>query len=278
MSEKLLAAGSVTLMAAGSLLGASAAQAATVADCGTHPGATVSLINGTICEVVYDTVGPHSFNPPAGITAFEAVLIGGGAGSAKTLVTEQPLYLDQSIGYGGWMEHYVYEDFGGAYDVYVGAGGTYEERIDTEAVPAITGGESGEDSALGENIAGGSNGRIDDYFSDNFGLGTTLSELVDDPNPLFPVIPGEPYLSVTGDIFANAGDCPTLVYGSGGNICGTTYQDGASGAVFIRWALPAKLASTGVDASAIGIGAGALLAGGVALGAVAAVRRARAKN
>jgi hypothetical protein len=278
MSEKLLAAGSVTLMAAGSLLGASAAQAATVADCGTHPGATVSLINGTICEVVYDTVGEHSFNPPAGITAFEAVLIGGGAGSEKTLVTEDPGYLAQSVGYGGWMEHYVYEDFGGAYDVYVGAGGTYEERIDTNAVPAITGGESGEDSALGENIAGGSNGRIDDYFSDNFGLGTTLSELVDDPNPLFPVIPGEPYLSVTGDIFANAGDCPTLVYGSGGNICGTTYQDGASGAVFIRWALPSKLASTGVDASSIGIGAGALLAGGVALGAVAAVRRARAKN
>jgi hypothetical protein len=278
MSEKLMAAGSVTLMAAGSLLGASAAQAATVADCGTHPGATVSLINGTICEVVYDTVGEHSFNPPAGITAFEAVLIGGGAGSAKTLVTEQPDYLAQSVGYGGWMEHYVYEDFGGAYDVYVGAGGTYEERIDTNAIPVYTGGESGEDSALGENIAGGSNEGIDDGYSDNFGLGTTLSELVDDPNPLFPVIPGEPYLSVTGDIFANAGDCPTLVYGSGGNICGTTYQDGASGAVFIRWALPAKLASTGVDASAIGIGAGALLAGGVALGAVAAVRRARSKN
>lgn len=38
------------------------------------------------------------------------------------------------------------------------------------------------------------------------------------------------------------------------------------------------LSETGVDASAIAIGAGALLAGGVALGAVAAVRRARNKN
>jgi hypothetical protein len=38
------------------------------------------------------------------------------------------------------------------------------------------------------------------------------------------------------------------------------------------------LANTGVDATAIGIGAGTLLAGGVALGAVAAVRRARTKN
>jgi hypothetical protein len=38
------------------------------------------------------------------------------------------------------------------------------------------------------------------------------------------------------------------------------------------------LSETGVDASTIAIGAGALLAGGVALGAVAAVRRARAKN
>jgi hypothetical protein len=40
----------------------------------------------------------------------------------------------------------------------------------------------------------------------------------------------------------------------------------------------AELSETGVDASAIGIGAGALLAGGVALGAVAAVRRARSKK
>ena len=38
------------------------------------------------------------------------------------------------------------------------------------------------------------------------------------------------------------------------------------------------LADTGVDATTIAIGAGALLAGGVALGAVAAVRRARSKN
>ena len=38
------------------------------------------------------------------------------------------------------------------------------------------------------------------------------------------------------------------------------------------------LSETGVDATTIAIGAGALLAGGVALGAVAAVRRARTKN
>jgi hypothetical protein len=280
MSEKLLAAGSVTLMAAGSLLGASAAQAATVADCGTHPDATVTLINGSICEVVYDTVGEHTFTPPAGISAFEAVLIGGGAGAGKSTVTEQPDYLDQTVGYGGWMEHYVYEDVSGTFDVYVGAGGTPEERVDTNAEPVYTGGESGEDSYLGDDVGFGSNGRIGLYESEFFGEGQTLSDLFDDPNPLFPVLVGEPLLSLTGSIFANVGDCPVAkpVYGSGGNVCGTIYEGGMSGAVFIRWALPSKLASTGVEASAIGIGAGALLAGGVALGAVAAVRRARAKN
>ncbi|CAB4597802.1 MAG: hypothetical protein F2574_04585 [Actinobacteria bacterium] len=63
-----------------------------------------------------------------------------------------------------------------------------------------------------------------------------------------------------------------------------TYYDPESGVTFldplgepVNPGAP-DLADTGVDASAIGIGAGALLAGGVALGAVAAVRRARTKN
>jgi len=289
MSEKLLAAGSVTLMAAGSLLGASAAQAATVADCGTHPGATVSLINGTICEVLFDTVGEHSFDAPAGVTAFEAVLIGGGAGAGKITVTEDPDSLRQEVGYGGWVNHFVYEDFGGAYDVYVGAGGSDELEHWTNSEPVFTGESGGEASFLGDESADGAANIefapdfLDDFYDEfltEWTLGSALSdtEIVGDDNPLFPVIAGESRYSFNGFVFANSGDCPTLVYGSGGNICGTTYQDGASGAVFIRWALPAKLASTGVDASAIGIGAGALLAGGVALGAVAAVRRARSKK
>jgi hypothetical protein len=291
MSEKLLAAGSVTLMAAGSLLGASAAQAATVADCGTHPGATVSLINGTICEVVYDTVGAHSFNPPAGITAFEAVLIGGGAGAGKITVTEVPDSLRQEVGYGGWVNHFVYEDFGGAYDVYVGAGGSDELEHWTNSEPVFTGESSGEASYLGEESADGAENIefapdfLDDFYDDfliEWTRGSALSDtgIVGEDNPLFPVIAGESRYSFNGLVFANVGDCPVAkpVPGSGGNVCGTIYEDGMSGAVFIRWALPAKLASTGVDASAIGIGAGALLAGGVALGAVAAVRRARAKN
>ncbi len=63
-----------------------------------------------------------------------------------------------------------------------------------------------------------------------------------------------------------------------------TYYDPESGVTFLdplgEPANPAAadLADTGVDASTIGIGAGPLLAGGVALGAVAAVRRARTKN
>jgi hypothetical protein len=63
-----------------------------------------------------------------------------------------------------------------------------------------------------------------------------------------------------------------------------TYYDPVSGVTFLDpLGEPVNpeatdLANTGVDASAIGIGASTLLAGGVALGAVAAVRRARAKN
>jgi hypothetical protein len=63
-----------------------------------------------------------------------------------------------------------------------------------------------------------------------------------------------------------------------------TYYDPESGVTFLdplgepESPDAPDLANTGVDATAIGIGAGALLAGGVALGAVAAVRRARVKN
>ena len=283
MSEKLLAAGSVTLMAAGSLLGASAAQAATVADCGTHPGATVSLINGTICEVLFDTVGEHSFDAPAGVTAFEAVLIGGGMGSSKETVESDPSVLVNRYGYGGSLEHFEYQDVTGALDVTVGAGGVAEWSYTESGGPTLyyVVGTDGGNSSLGANSADGANWRP--YTSGESYGPTSLSEesLVGVDNPLFPVTPGEPGYAFSGNFFDNTGDCPTPSYGSGGSICGTGtfyYGDGASGAVFIRWALPAKLASTGVEASAFGIGAGALLAGGVALGAVAAVRRARSKN
>jgi hypothetical protein len=63
-----------------------------------------------------------------------------------------------------------------------------------------------------------------------------------------------------------------------------TYYDPESGVTFLdplgepENPEATDLAATGVDASAIGIGAGTLLAGGVALGAVAAVRRARVKS
>jgi len=284
MSEKLLAAGSVTLMAAGSLLGASSASALTVADCGTHPGASVSLVNGSICQVVYDTVGEHSFTPPAGITAFEAILIGGGAGSGKSTITENPDYLEETAGYGGWPEHYLYEDVSGEYDLYVGDGGTFEQRVDTGGDPVYTGGIDGEDTWLGDPLEEFSDGAEDTVplvDSAMYGMGHALSDVASgdlgEENPLWPAADGGILFATIGTVVDAAG-CPSQSYGSGGSVCGTTYEDGASGAVIIRWALSAKLASTGVDASAIGIGAGALLAGGVALGAVAAVRRARAKN
>jgi hypothetical protein len=81
-----------------------------------------------------------------------------------------------------------------------------------------------------------------------------------------------------GGVFINAAHGQDI--GQGASVYYTaspesTTMDGAgeNGFVGIRWI--SGLASTGVDASAIGIGAGGLLVGGVALGAVAALRRAR---
>ena len=273
MTNKLLAAGSVALVGAGSLFGATAANAFTASDCGTHPDATVTLINGTICEVVYGTPGDYTFTAPSGVTAFEAVLIGGGAGSQKETVTENPSALTQYFGYSGWMNWYEYADVTGPLAVTVGEGGTYEETLWTNSIPdAVIDGLDGEDSVLGVNSAAGTGVRDTSVTWDAIPLSD--EDVVGADNPLFPAIVGEGLYAPTGDIFATAGECPTPVYGAGGSVCGTTYEDGASGAVFIRWSL-AGLASTGVDASAIGIGAGGLLAGGVALGAVAALRRAR---
>jgi hypothetical protein len=278
MTNKILAAGSVALMGAGSLLGATAAQAATAADCGTHTGATVSLINGSICQVIYGTAGDYSFDAPAGVTAFEAVLIGGGAGSEKETVTEDPTSLRKFFGYGAYMEHYSYEDVTGALAVTVGEGGTYEELLWTNSiVDTVIDGLDGEASELGEDSADGLGSGFDDNIMAYAGFPLSDVNVAGANNPLFPVTDGEPLYAPSGRIYATAGECPTPTYGAGGSVCGTTYQDGASGAVIIRWSL-GNLASTGVDASAIGVGAGALLAGGVALGAVAAVRRARAKN
>jgi hypothetical protein len=275
MTNKLLAAGSVALVGAGSLLGATAAQAATAADCGTHTGATVSLINGTICEVLYGTPGDYSFDAPAGVSAFEAILIAGGTGSEKVTVTEVPSALTKYWGYSGEINWYSYEDVTGALAVTVGEGGTYEETLWTNSIPdTVIDGLDGEDSELGENVAAGSGVRLDDPIGAWDGVALSEENLVGANNPLFPVTGREPLYAPSGSIYETVGECPAPTFGAGGSVCGTTYEDGASGAVFIRWSLE-NLASTGVDASAIGIGAGGLLAGGVALGAIAAVRRAR---
>jgi hypothetical protein len=281
MSEKLLAAGSVTLMAAGSLLGASAAHAATAADCGTHPDATVSLINGTICDVVFDEVGEHSFQAPAGVTAFEAVLIGGGAGSQKETNQDDPSVLVKRYGYAGSVAHYTYEDVTQEIDVEVGAGGTYQHMETIGGIETFpVEGTDGLGSSLYDDTVDGESWR--EYENGYEESGDTLSDAARDDNgdlnPLFPAVDDEPVMAFSGWVYASLSDVRTQTYGSGGYVVGTTFTDGESGAVIIRWSLPADLAATGVDASAIGIGAGALLAGGVALGAVAAVRRARVKN
>ena len=84
MTNKILAAGSVALVGAGSLLGATAAQAYTEADCGTEPtGAFLSLINDDICSLTFNSTSDTDWTIPAGIDRLAAVLVGGGGGSVS---------------------------------------------------------------------------------------------------------------------------------------------------------------------------------------------------
>jgi hypothetical protein len=284
MSEKLLAAGSATLIAAGSLLGATPAQAATAADCGTHPGATVELLAGNVCSVTFDSEGDYDFTAPAGVTKLEALVIAAGSGAEWCQA--------DTMGYAGGAGEVLY----------------VSNLVESAAQSVVVGTDDGADSELNSTVARGADG--DDSGSGNLGLGFDVQtfgnynvfgggaktpagavgnvgyagegflssdpDLVGVNNNLFPVIVGDLVLGQGGSGIEILEDSS---YGSGGSTDGAVGEaDGYGGAVIFRYMTPGTLASTGVDATAIGIGAGALLAGGVVLGAAAAVRRARAKN
>lgn len=285
MSEKLIAAGSATLMAAGSLFGATAAQAATAADCGTFTDATVELLVGNVCSVTFDAAGEAQFTAPAGVSKLEALVIGAGFGAE---------WCGTGAGYAGGAGEVLYVsnlDESATQSIDVGT----EDGEDTTLNSTVADGAIGDDSGSGNlgfapdrdadgnfiynvfgggaKTAAGANGVVG-YAGD--GYVSSDPDLVGANNALFPVLTGDLVLGQGGSGIEILDDSS---YGSGGSTNGDTGEaNGYGGAVIFRYKVPGALAATGVDASAIGMGAGALLAGGVALGAVGAVRRSRSKN
>ena len=289
MTHKILAAGSVALMGAGSLLGASAAQAYTEADCGAQPdSALTSLVGDDICQVTYYIPGEFTWDVPSGVDQIAAIVIGGGAGSSAGVV-----------GYGGGageVEFYNNVVLQGedSVSVTVGSGGD----------SAVGGwGDDGEDSVLSDagNTVVASGGHGDGTSGSGYSS-TTAAGRADTygggaKNGATDQGPGEGFLtSETGfapasDLFPENVDSMVLGqggsgvsvpteggYGWGGSSNGTSdLEDGYDGAVIFRWFIPeaasTPLASTGVDAAPMGIAAaGMLVAGGVGL---AIARRAR---
>lgn len=291
MSEKFLAAGSVTLLAAGSLLGASSAQAYTDADCGTDLGLDlVALIEG-ICYVTDMRTGEFVFTAPAGVETLEAILIGGGGGAASD---------EGTIGYAGGAGEVIFIDEldpAEPIDLYVGRGGAVgqagEDSILQQGTDIFTadGGEvitsgSGEfgavsDSDGGLSMNGGGSSGPATATAGGPGYLTSDATLVGANNPLWPEIDGAVEFARGGSVesmreYQQVGDggYSLLVNGSREN------TPGDDGGVIFAYQVPtvgstSSLPPTGIDASNIGMGAGALVAGGVALGVVAAVRRGR---
>ena len=285
MTNKILAAGSVALMGAGALAGATPATAVTAADCGTFDGATVTLLDGKICDVVFDVPGEYSFKAPAGVTALEGVMIGAGAGGLG--------YDDGStvVGYGGHAgEIAFYDGVSTTTDwiVYVGMGGPAAYSTAYNSVV----GNLGESSGLTLDVPGdypgaqGYEGPDDDgpYNAEGANTGNpdiTSGFLLSDPalvganNPLWPAVSGELEYGVGGSGGPGRDPFGNVTAGSGGNANGDEGQDGGDGMVVLRYLAPG-LASTGVDAAPMGIAAvGMLVAGGIGL---AIARRARRSN
>jgi hypothetical protein len=266
LNKKYLAIGSVTLIASGSMLGASAAQAVSLSDCGTHAGAdVVAVVGGNICSVVYSTAGSFEFTAAAGITQLEAIVIGGGGSS----------YQDAS-GYAGGGGEVVYISSlspATTHNFEVGAGGSFV------AIP----GSNGQPSSLGTVVANGGFSSVynqdpastdsgmsgsdmrgfgtDAGAGDRFpiwGGGAKTAAALDTPgsgflpsdsavtlgSALFPVVVGEPELGRGGD--GNASELPTMSMGWGGSVVPAGGQAGADGGVIFRFAAPvAELADTG---------------------------------
>jgi hypothetical protein len=296
MTNKILAAGSVALMGAGALVGATPAQAYTDADCGLDGTDYIGgLFDGTtdVCWAIALGPGDYTFTAPANTVALEAVLGGAGGGAGS-----------YGYGYGGNGGEIVFIDElepTQTLEISLGAGG------DGGAGGPLTAGADGEDSTIdngvdiytahggsgGEYVSGASGsgnayGIASDEWTQNGGGAKTAGtadaagvgydlhdpELVGADNPLFP---GD-YVSIYGS-GGSGSESDGHNWGYGGDAsydAGSdtwTLEDGESGFAYITYKLGTPLASTGVNTVPMGaLAAGMFVAGGAGL---AIARRAR---
>jgi hypothetical protein len=294
MTNKILAAGSVALMGAGSLLGATAANAFTVADCGDAPTGGVVSVQGDYCQLYFANDGDYEWSIQDGATDVWALLVGAGGGAGGRVSFNE--------GYAGNGGDVEYQDLADAASsdlvITVGTGGqSYPLSVDT--------GSGGENTTLSDGTttwttnggAGNGPGPANWGFCNGFSvyMGEGDSYLTAEPEGDAACEGGAPGLNPStdpdapdawsgfdemlgngGGVFINAARGQDI--GQGASVYytvspeSTTMDDaGENGFVGIRWI--SGLASTGVDAAPLGIAAaGMLVAGGVGL---AIARRAR---
>lgn len=291
MPNRIVAASSVALMGAGSLLAATPAAAYTSADCGTVPdGAFVSLINDNICSVTFNADSDTEWEVPAGIDRLAAVLVGSGGGGTSIA----------GCGYGGGGGEVIYIDDVDPADLTdLSVGESSLTNPDGHGYPTsfgpyeAAGGFVGDDNS---NAGWSGNGNISAYEgSNNHGGGAKGDATSTGPGEGYML--HDPELTLDDPLFPDTGsttqwgrggsgtETPGVNgYGTGGNSDGAA---GTQGAAIFRWSLDdmntdaddsEPLASTGIDANGIGLTAGVLGLGGVGLAAIAAARRALRAN
>jgi hypothetical protein len=282
-------------MGAGSFLGASAANAFTVADCGDAPVGGVVTVEGDYCQLYFANDGNYEWSIPDGATDVWALLGGAGGGAGGRVAF--------NIGYGGNGGDVVYQDLTNVSSadlaITVGDGGASNSISDDD-------GSDGEDTVLSDGTttwtAAGGDGNGSSWnwgfcgsYSAYMGEGDSFFNTTADPEGGVPCVGGAPGLNPSTDpdapdawagfaeMLGNGGgvfvdEAHGQDIGQGASVYYTaspesTTMDGAgeNGFLGIRWV--SGLASTGVDAAPLGIAAaGMLVAGGVGL---AIARRAR---
>ncbi len=283
------------LLVAPFALTAPAANAAV--DCGTTTP-TATVINGTICEVRFDTAGSYSFTAPSGVSKLAAVVIGAGGGALGNSY--------EAYGAASGVAVYVDSvDTSANIDVIVGAHGIGGETpTDGEAssvnLDAALGGGAGFSGYGGGSNADFTGAAYWDSSVDGWsygagagagadgsvcvaGAGVTLDDIATD-STLFPGDDTQAY--ATGGSCSDTSVVTTAqIAGNGGSIGNDIVPaDGVDGLVVLRWAAtvtpdpaPSPLPSTGqpFPSGLAFVGASAVLAGGMAFAAGLIARRRR---
>jgi hypothetical protein len=314
MARRPITAISIALIIAGSLATISPAQSFTELDCGSSPIGGSANHTDEYCEVEFPQAGEFEWSTPQDSSTLLLLLVGaGGGGSGRTEFGEGFAGGGADLIFRELSELVPNSEV----SIFVGAGGVTNELFEMAGGDGenswveiasdrweVSGGEGSQTFLWGYceplGISGFNGpgprdsfrpGRGELYPDNSLPSGGTcesrapgyIPSAENETPDVFSDISTE--FAAGGDVIVN--DEAAYAAGNGANVFITTEdtfytvsldESGSDGAVMFRWIPDAALADSGVDASAIGIGAGALLAGGVALGAVAAVRRARAKN